>query len=411
MIVLQSGEAGGLYINTLFPSILPSSSTKTTSKATESTGSSVMPTTPPILPWYGIPASRTGSTCRVYLMQAGGLDLRTDDVLLPGPNVPTPASDADAKQQRIESFFVPDFVFLIEHPSTGDKYIFDLGMRKDLENSPPSVVQGMLKKFKTFPESPVDILMKYGSLEQHPSAMKAVIFSHLHFDHIGDAGEGGFSRAELWLGPSTCTSARPGYPLDVTSPIFSNALPADGSKKIVEFKLPSNLLDDKRRESFENALLQGKYEGIELRGPVGGWFGLGAFERCFDLFNDGSAYLIDAPGHMEGHQMLLLRVKIGLHGTTDDFVLLAGDCFHHPAMLADPLLTARPPFYNKSSMHEDPETAIDTMYRTRRCAEEDNLWVVGAHDFSLFDALGTNTNSLDCLFLLTEWRKNGWKRQ
>lgn len=46
-------------------------------------------------------------------------------------------------------------------------------------------------------DSMSDILMKYRSLEQHHSAMKAVIFSHFHFDYIGDTGEAGFSRAEL----------------------------------------------------------------------------------------------------------------------------------------------------------------------------------------------------------------------
>lgn len=364
----------------------------------------------PALPWYGIPASNTGSTCHVYVMQAGSLEIITNDCLLPGPNVPNPNTNDTSEGRKKEAFFVPDFVFLIHHPATGDKYVLDLGMRMDLENSPPSVIKDMLSKFRTFPESPVEILRKHGTPEQQPSTVKAIIFSHLHFDHIGDAGKAGFTKADLWLGPTTCTSARPGYPVDKASSVFSTDLPKDGSRKIVEFRLPLSLLDDKRKIAFENALLQGYYDGIELYEPPGGWFGLGAFERCFDLFDDGSAYLIDAPGHMPGHQMLLVRVKIGSNGTADDFVLLAGDCFHHPVMLGNPLLTARPPFY-KSSMHGDPETAIDTMYRTKRCAEEENVWVVSAHDFSVREALSPNTDSLNGLYLLTDWRERGWKRQ
>jgi glyoxylase-like metal-dependent hydrolase (beta-lactamase superfamily II) len=355
-----------------------------------------MPHAPQDTPWYDIPASNTGSICRVYVMQAGGLDILIDDALLPGPNIPASNIDFDSKEREKKVFFAPDYVFLIEHLATGDKYFFDLGMRKDLENSPPSVIKGMLSKYNTFPESPVDILKKHGTPEQQPSTVKAVIFSHLHFDHIGDAGKAGFTKADLWLGPSTCTVARPGYPVDNESPVFSTDLAKHSNRKIVEFRLPSSLLDDKRKTAFENALLRGYYDGIDLYGPPGGWFGLGAFERCFDLFDDGSAYLIDAPGHMAGHQMLLVRVNIGSGGMADDFVLLAGDCFHHAAMLADPLLTARPPFY-KSSMHGDPETAIDTMYRTKRCAEEENIWVVGAHDFSVGEALCQNTNPLKWL--------------
>src|ERR1700744_6018061 len=38
----------------------------------------------PRFPWYGIPSSKTGSTCHVYMIQAGGLDLPKDLVLLPG---------------------------------------------------------------------------------------------------------------------------------------------------------------------------------------------------------------------------------------------------------------------------------------------------------------------------------------
>jgi hypothetical protein len=76
------------------------------------------------------------------MMQAGGLALPKDLVLLPGPNKPNSSLDDDSKEQEREMFFVPDFVFLIEHPATRNKYIFDLGVRKDLENSLLSSSQG-----------------------------------------------------------------------------------------------------------------------------------------------------------------------------------------------------------------------------------------------------------------------------
>jgi glyoxylase-like metal-dependent hydrolase (beta-lactamase superfamily II) len=342
-------------------------------------------------------------------MQAGGLVLPEELVLLRAPNEPNTSLD-DSKEREKHTFFVPDFVFLIEHTASGNKYLFDLGMRKDLENSTPAVISNMLSKFPSFPESPVDILKEHGTTEQQPSAVKAVIFSHLHFDHIGDVGKVGLNKAEMWIGPSTCAEARPGYPADKTSPVFSDDLPKDGSRRIFEFKLPSNFLDDERRAAMDSAIEQGNYEGIELHEPAGGWLGLGAFERAFDLFDDGSTYVIDAPGHMAGHQMLLIRVKTNLTGAADDFVLLSGDCFHHPAMLGNPLLTARPPF-SKSSMHGDSEMAIDTMFRAKRCAEEDNIWVVGAHDFSIADAISPKTEAVIGLVLLTDWRDKGWKHQ
>ena len=364
---------------------------------------------PSSLPWYNIPSSKTGSTCQVYLIQAGGLTLPKHFVLLPGPNAPNFSSDDGSKKGVRETFFVPDFVFLIEHAATGAKYIFDLGMRRDLENSTPAVKKTMLPNFECSPEAPADILRAHGTAEQQPSAVKAVIFSHLHFDHIGDFGRDGFSKAEIWLGPSTCTSFRPGYPADTNSAVFSEDLPSDGSRKIVEFEIPPSPVSDKRRTAMEETS-KTNYKGVELYRPRGGWFGLGAFEAAFDLFDNGSAFVIDAPGHTMGHQMLLVRVKTRSDGTADDFVLLTGDCFHHPAMLHDPLLTARPPF-SKSSMHSDPELAIDTMFRTKRCAQEENIWAVGAHDTSVSDAISPETSTVKGLVLLTDWRENNWKRQ
>jgi glyoxylase-like metal-dependent hydrolase (beta-lactamase superfamily II) len=344
------------------------------------------------------------------MIQAGGLDLPKDLVLLPGSNKSNSPIDDGSKERDREMFFVPDMVFFIEHSATGHKYLFDLGMRKDLQNSTPAVVKNTLPNFKNYPESLVDILIEHGNEEQQPSTVKAVIFSHLHFDHVGNFGKSGFDKAELWVGPSTCTSARPGYPADKNSTVFSDDLPRDGSRKIVEFKLPYRLLDDKRRLAIKDAEENGNYEGINWDEPVGGWFGIGTFERALDLFNDGSAYIIDAPGHAAGHQMLLLRVKTGSIGVEDNFILLAGDCFHHPAMLGNPLLTARPPF-SKFSMHSDPETAIDTMYRAKRCAEDDHIWVVGAHDFTIVDSVSPKTGPVKGLVLLSDWHANGWKHQ
>lgn len=40
---------------------------------------------------------------------------------------------------------VPSFSFLIEHPSTGHKFLFDLGIRKDHETLPPRLVKIMEK--------------------------------------------------------------------------------------------------------------------------------------------------------------------------------------------------------------------------------------------------------------------------
>ncbi|KAF2427363.1 hypothetical protein EJ08DRAFT_355335 [Tothia fuscella] len=370
-----------------------------------------MPDSPPTLKWHSIPPSKTGSTCQVNLIQAGGLTLPKELVLLPSPNAPNSSLDDNPPQhEKRETIYVPDFTFLISPTPSNNHYIFDLGMRKDLHNSAPTVLKNIAKNFNCYPKSPADILTRYGKEEQKPEHIKAVIFSHLHFDHIGDGAKGGFRNAEMWLGPSAATTARWGYPIDGDGTVLSEDLPWDGSRKIVEFVLPDENVDEKRRSAVEDAIKEGKYEGIERRQPKGGWFPLGAFENGFDLFGDGSAYVIDAPGHSAGHLMLLLRVKIsGPDQGQDDFVMLVGDCFHHPELLKDPLLTARPPF-SKSTMHSDPDVAIDTMLRAKRCAEEENIWVVGAHDFSVVHVLGNGKEGVEGLVCLNDWRDRGWKK-
>ncbi|PSN62658.1 hypothetical protein BS50DRAFT_532089 [Corynespora cassiicola Philippines] len=368
---------------------------------------------PERLPWHDIPPSQTKATCKVYLMEAGGLTLPEDIVLLPGRNMPTESLEPGKTLAR--TFDVPDYVFLIEHLATHTYYIFDLGMRKDLDNLPPLIRDKIVPQFPCIPVSPVDLLNEYGSPEQQPENIKAVIFSHMHFDHVGDAGKTGFTEAELWIGPTCCTYARPGYPVDPNGVTLSENLPLTG-RKIVEPFIPDSLLEkgrDRRIGKVAKGKADGLYEGVELREPERGWVGLGAFDRAFDVFGDGAAYLVDAPGHSAGHQMMLCRVKADLHSSgEDDFVLLAGDCFHHPALLKEPERTARPP-YSKESMHSEPDVAIDTIFRTRAFAERDNVWVIGAHDFSVGEGISSalgGAQPLDGLVQLNSWRANGWKK-
>ncbi|KAF2121742.1 hypothetical protein BDV96DRAFT_482477 [Lophiotrema nucula] len=370
-------------------------------------------TSSPDLPWHELPPSLTGATCKVYLYQAGSLDLPEDLVLLPGPNEPNestkPKDQRDSSKRMVH---LPDYVFFIEHTATGDYYQFDLGMRTDMENLPPFVKDNVLPGKPCYPVAAGKLLKELGSEEQQPEKVKAVFFSHLHFDHIGDGAKEGFTNAELWVGPTACTYARPGHPIDENGAVLSENLPMNGSRKIVEPSISDGILKnagDKRVGLVAKSKNEGKYEAVELRETT--WIGLGAFDRGFDVFGDGSAYLLDSPGHSAGHQMMLIRVKAhkSASGEEDDFVLLAGDCFHHPAILKDPKRTARPP-YSKHCMHTDPEVAVDTIYRTRALAERSNVWVVGAHDHSVGDGIGPGKQEIEGLVLLNDWKMKAWKK-
>lgn len=330
--------------------------------------------------------------------------------LLPGPDKPQDPKDSKDDNGTRKSFYAPDYVFLIEHTATGNKYVFDLGMRKDLENLPPLLVEGTLPHFKCEPKSPADILQEHGSPDQQPEKVKTVIFSHMHFDHVGDGAKAGFGEAEMWVGPTCCTYARPGYPVDEKAPTLSETLPVDGSRKIVESYVPDDVLreaGDKRAGQVMEGMVKGKYAAVDLKKPE--WIGLGSFDRAYDVFGDKSAYIIDAPGHSPGHQMMLVRTMSGSTEKESTFVLLAGDCYHHPDLLKEPKLTARPP-YAKSGMHADPEQAVDTMLRTRKFARQDNVWVVGAHDTSVGEGIKSGVNEIIGLVEMNDWLAKGWKK-
>ncbi|KNG47544.1 hypothetical protein TW65_05581 [Stemphylium lycopersici] len=358
-----------------------------------------MAETIPNLPWHPIPSS--SATCKVHLIQAGGIHIPYDLVLLPGPDQPQEPSDANPSNETRKRYYAPDYVFLIEHTASGSNYFFDLGIRPDLENLPPVIRDGTLPTFICEPKSPEEILRKHASPEQQPEKVKAVIFSHMHFDHLGDGAKAGFEGAELWVGP-TC--------FDEKAPTLSDTLPVDGSRKIVESYVPDDVLreaGDKRAGQVMEGMVKGKYAAVDLKKPD--WMALGAFERAYDVFGDGSAYIIDAPGHSVGHQMMLVRTTLGSEEKDSSFVLLAGDCFHHAEILKDPRRTARPP-YAKSGMHVDPEQAVDTMLRTREFARRDDVWVIGAHDASVGEGIKPGVKELEGLTEINAWLEKGWKK-
>ncbi|KAK0207449.1 hypothetical protein IW262DRAFT_1469550 [Armillaria fumosa] len=88
----------------------------------------------------------------------------------------------------------PIYTSLTKHPTKG-KIMFDLGMRKDQEKYAPAV-QGF---FDWFRELGVSEQLVKGGVEL--GSVNAVIWSHTHFDHIGDISTFP-STTELVVGPS-----------------------------------------------------------------------------------------------------------------------------------------------------------------------------------------------------------------
>ncbi|CAG9984539.1 unnamed protein product [Clonostachys byssicola] len=175
--------------------------------------------------------------------------------------------------------------FLLEHKtSEASEYVlFDCGSRKDFWNGSPTasrMIGGHVPSLIV--EKGVDEILVEGGLDL--SQLKALIWSHWHWDHIGDASKFP-ATVDIVVGPGFKENYTPGYPEDPRGVVLAK--------------------DMEGHEIFEPSFEQ----------DVAG-FG------AYDFFGDGSFYLLDVPGHAIGHICGLART------TTDTFVLLGGDCCH-----------------------------------------------------------------------------------
>ncbi len=162
---------------------------------------------------------------------------------------------------------VPSFSFFIEHPPSGRRVLFDLGVRKDPHlHLSPVVAQrlvdegwsaDLVDRGRDVPE----ILQENGvSLE----SVEAVIWSHWHWDHVGDTSRLPNS-VRLIVGPAFKQAMLAGYPQNPKSPILESGY---SGREILEL--------------------------TDFVGLVGGL-------EAYDYFGDGSFYLLSTPGHAVGH--------------------------------------------------------------------------------------------------------------
>ncbi|KAK0620647.1 hypothetical protein B0T14DRAFT_604201 [Immersiella caudata] len=300
----------------------------------------------------------------------------------------------------------PCFSFLIHrHTPTSDRFLlFDLGIRKDVQNLPPPLLSHLssLNWSLSAPSSVPDILSPTIPLTN----IEAIIYSHPHFDHIGDPSPFPPTTA-LLVGPGFTSSYLPAYPSNPKSSIPESAL---SNRELIELDF-----SDSNRWKILN---------------------IGPF-AAIDYFEDGSFYLLDAPGHAAGHICALARVtsSIGVDPTEDSFVLMAGDVFHHVGELRpnkwvplpgviwpspfegeeersckgglfDKLLPEgrERPFYKAvGEWNEDVLKLKETLGKVQMADGAGNVLVVGAHDETLLDVVEIWPEGK-----LNGWLKEGW---
>ncbi|KAJ7060124.1 hypothetical protein C8F01DRAFT_1294588 [Mycena amicta] len=304
------------------------------------------------------------------------------------------------------------YAFLLEHttasgPRTSTpvtrRFMRDLGIRKDPQNSAPSIA-AIVKAFPQALDEPKDIteLLIDGGVEL--TSIEAVIWSHAHVDHFGDMSKFPNSTG-LVIGGATDTS------------VF---LPTPTRR----FK-PATLLgtiSPKSTSPSQSYLI--------------------ANMPAVDFFGDGSFYLLGTPGHVAGHMTGLVRVT----ASPPTFILLGGDTAHHiGAARPRPLLQAHFPcpgdilsasrtavstdaFWSPDSslgefdlpsrtqsmlvlsdtpdgLYVDPFVAQVSLEKLSQFDADEDVYLVIAHDASLLGALPVFPQSLN------DWKKSGLKEK
>ena len=158
--------------------------------------------------------------------------------------------------------------------------------------------------------------------------------------------------------------------------------------------------------------------------------------RAIDFFGDGSLYFLDAPGHAVGHINALARTS------TDSFIFMGADSFHHPAALRPsegvmlpssisvPNLrpspcpgeliqsihpcagtsssdASRTPFVKvgEKSPAIDLAAARETLRKIEAFDADPNMLVIAAHDWSLKDVIEYYPHCAN------NWISKGWKEK
>ncbi|KAH8695732.1 beta-lactamase-like protein [Phaeosphaeriaceae sp. PMI808] len=256
---------------------------------------------------------------------------------------------------------LPSHSFYIEHPS-GRKLVFDLGIRKDYQN-----YSKMITEYLPTTQYNIEVSKNVAEILREQgidlSGIEAVIWSHWHWDHIGDPSS--FPHCvDLVVGPGFKDAMLPGYPANPESPIRE-----------------SDYVNRKLREiSFESHLQVGQFP-------------------AYDYFGDGSFYLLDSPGHAVGHLCALARTTTSQGGS---FVLLGGDICHYAGIfrpskyLTVPRIIKPHPFFPNSRTPFCPGSAFAELQKSRDRQSTDSLYsMTFGHDIPLAQNTATWLQELD----------------
>jgi glyoxylase-like metal-dependent hydrolase (beta-lactamase superfamily II) len=228
----------------------------------------------------------------------------------------------------------------------------------------PSIVHSFKSKGWTVgaKKNTADILQEAG-FDIQGGVIDSVIYSHHHFDHVGDMTTFPAS-TQLIVGPGFKEAHLPAYPINKESPNLQS--------------------DFEGREVREVDIT---HEGAGLK--------IGRFD-AYDYFGDGSFYLLDTPGHAVGHMCGLARTSAPLDAAPT-FVLMGGDACHHAGEFRPSQYQPLPTEINPSPKSLPQPICPGHLLQDVHCNKSANepFYEVIAHDGSLLGALDLFPDSLN----------------
>ncbi|KAK0716414.1 beta-lactamase-like protein [Apiosordaria backusii] len=292
-------------------------------------------------------------TVQVHALSAGHFSLPEDHFVYP-------CSSPGSRKT------VPSLCFLIQYasPLNGVKtnIVFDLGVRRDPSLYSVPIRQHVATRQPMSTNPDVVTSLQKGGLSVHD--VHFVVFSHVHWDHIGYPPDFPSSKFIVGHGSIALLSGTSSVSLRGSHSFFEpDLLPASRT-----IELPDPNLALRTTTATPNSLKTTpnwtEWQAIpSLNIP-----------RALDIFNDGSLYLVDAPGHLPGHTNLLAWAQEG-------WVYLAGDACHDRRILRKEKQIGewRDHEGRGCCIHHDRPKAEETIERIRGL-EAKGVEIIFAHD-------------------------------